>query len=134
MRLLRRQLLQAQMAAHPTSFRNRWEGIFAHSSHPLEQRSLTGGPKACLAEQALMYRTHSLKVPLSLMKAPFSHCPVYVQEVGPCQDNSQMGACKHPIPSYWNNMCSFRQDVGGGWASYMICDEERQRAIVKYIR
>lgn len=54
--------------------------------------------------------------------------------MGPCQDHGVVGNCKFPIPFFWNNFCSFRQDVGGGWASYMICDEARQQNIVKYVR
>lgn len=42
--------------------------------------------------------------------------------------------CSSPLKWYWNNLCSFQQDVGGGWASYMICDDARQQAIVQYLR
>ena len=61
-------------------------------------------------------------------------CWMLTQEVGPCQDHGAVGNCKNPIPFFWNNFCSFRQDVGRGWAAYMICDEARQQNIVKYIR
>ena len=43
-------------------------------------------------------------------------------------------SCSAPLRWYWNNFCSFEQDVGGGWAAYMICDEQRQQSIVKYLR
>ena len=60
--------------------------------------------------------------------------PMLAQEEGPCQDRGAVGTCKFPIPYSWVQMCTFRQDVGGGWASYLICDEQRQQNIVKYVR
>ena len=55
------------------------------------------------------------------------------QEKEPCPGGDPK-SCRAPLRWYWNNFCSFRQDAGGGWAAYMICDEERQQSIVKYLR
>ena len=55
------------------------------------------------------------------------------QDKNPCPGGDR-NSCSAPLKWYWNNFCSFKQDVGGGWAAYMICDEERQQSIVKYLR
>ncbi len=55
------------------------------------------------------------------------------QDKQPCPEGDPK-SCRAPLRWYWNNFCSFRQDAGGGWAAYMICDEDRQQSIVRYLK
>ena len=48
--------------------------------------------------------------------------------------NGDQHSCANPLPYRWQQFCTFDPSVGGGWAEYMVCDEDRQQSIVQYYK